>query len=753
MKTNFTLALLFLGSLLMIAQETFNPNTTICWDVSTSMSNRDLEKDFSVLKKVFERNPDQEVQLLLFATDVEEKRYQVKDGDWSLLKEELENVPYDGATIYEALEGKIEHSNVYVFTDGNKSLSKDKMALKGKSFLINSSSNRDVKFLERTALLNKSRLMDFAATLPENIKKSQQKAEVHQRKKKSMIKGTVYVDNKPAADVRVGIKGISDSFLTGPAGGFSIPAEVGDTLVVTSRASKTIKTVPVEIMSHIDVFMASNIVALDEVVVVEKELEKAEMTLTGYGLQKQQAIGYVVSEIDDEDISEVTTSIGDAINTKVSGLEVPQQNAWDREAGGLGSARIRGSGSINMNTNALVVVNGVPMKRSTTSVGSAFISNSNNAAGSYVTTNANMDYIDPANIANITVLKGLAATNAWGSEGRGGVILITTKTAVFDDPKTGKPVDRALLKNNIYKESEEGSGRQVSPTVRALMASASPQDAYHTYLALRNLNAYSGTFYLDVFHYFKKEDPRIAQRVISNLLEHNGGNLEVLRTVAKALSTVGDPQNVVRINQEIIQLAPSDVNAYLNKAKAQIALGHYQEALQELLALQRGNTYFSVNAAPITKTLKREIKNLIFQHQNKLNLANVESEFLNNIKYKVRLVFEWNIPGAEFEIQFVNPQQRYFNWEHTNSALGSRITDELKNNYRLEEYEFYGDMTGKWIINAKYLGEKKDLEKNPLVLKTTVYKDFGLHNQSHEEIVTHFSKPNEKKNIRTLVVN
>lgn len=752
MKKNVVLILFLLGSMLS-AQEVLNQNTTICWDVSASMSTRDLQKDFSVLKKVFERKPDQEVQLLLFGTDVAEKQYSIKAGDWSQLKGDLENVSYDGATIYGVLKGKIKNANVYVFTDGQKSLSKDKMSLNGKSFLINSSPNGNAKFLERTALLNKSRLMDFAAMLPENVKKLGQKAKVDPPSQKSAISGTVYVDNKPASDVRVAVKGLSDSFLTGPSGGFSIPAQVGDTLVITSRISKTIKTVPIEIMAQTDVFMASNIVALDEVIVVEKELEKAEMALTGYGLQRQDAIGYAVSEIDDEDISEVTTAVGDAINTKVSGLDVPGQNAWDREAGGLGAARIRGSGSINMNTNALVVVNGVPMKRSTTQVGSAFESNSNNVAGSYQTSNANMDYIDPANIANITVLKGLAATNAWGSEGRGGVILITTKTAVFTNSKTGKPVDRALLKNNIYKESQEEMGLQASPTIGALVESGSVQDAYDTYLALRDLNESSVVFYLDAFQYFKEADAQIAQSVISNLLENNTGDLEILRTVAKTLSAIGANQNVVRISEEIIQLAPSDVNAYLSKAKAKIALGDYQEALNELLALERGTKYFAVDASAISKTLKREIKNLIVKHRGKLNLANVEAEYLNNIKYKMRLVFEWNVPGAEFELQFVNPQKRYFNWEHTNDALGARITDELKNNYRLEEYEFYGDMTGEWVINAKYLGERKDVEKVPLVLKTTIYKDFGLPNQSQEEIVVHFSKPNEKKNLRKLVVN
>lgn len=752
MNKRLSLLLLLLGTLLA-GQEVQHQNTTICWDVSASMSARNLEKDFSVLTKMFERNPEQQVQLLLFAGHVQEKEYDIKAGDWSALKADLENAVYDGGTLYGVLKEKIKHSNVYVFTDGRKNLSLDRLFLQGKSYLINSNPTRDTEFLERTALLNKSRLMDFATMLPQNMKKLRQASAADAPPTKAALQGTVYVDNKPAPNARVAIKGISDSFLTGPSGGFSIPAQVGDTLVITSRASKTIKTVPVEVMSHIDVFMASNIVALDEVIVTEKELEKAEMSLTGYGLQKKEAIGYTVSEIDAEDISEVTTSVGDAINTKVSGLEIQGQNAWAREAGGLGSAQIRGSGSINMNTNALVVVNGVPMKRSTTTVGSAFSSNSNNAAGSYVTTNANMDYIDPANIANITVLKGLAATNAWGSEGRGGVILITTKTGVFKDPETGKPVDRALVKNNIYKETPKDSEQRISPTIRALRSSGTPQEAYNTYLALRNLNQANVGFYLDAFQFFKEKDIALAERVISNLLEYSDGNVEVLSTVATAFATIGAHRNALRVNDEIIKLAPSDVNAYFNRAKAKIELKAYQEALNELLALQRGKKYFSVNGSAISKSLKRELKNLIYKHRNELNLANIEPEYLNSIKYKGRLVFEWNLPGAEFEVQFVNPQKRFFNWEHTNAASSARITDELKNNYRLEEYEFYGEMSGEWIINAKYLGDAEAVAKVPLVLRTTVYKNFGQPNQSKEEIIVHFTQRHEKKMLSKLLVN
>ncbi|MFS4491561.1 TonB-dependent receptor plug domain-containing protein [Maribacter sp. 2308TA10-17] len=723
------------------SQETQNNNTTICWDISSSMADRDLEKDLSVLEKVFQRGKNQEVQLLLFGINVEEKNYSIKEGDWTSLKNDLQNVAYDGGTVYANLKGKIKNPNVYVFTDGQKTLSKDLLALNGKSFLVNSSPSRNAKFLERTALLNKSRLMDFAAMLPENVKALQQKTANEVPQQRPQIKGTVYIDNKPASSAKVTIKGISDSFLTDASGAFSIPAQVGDTLVVTSRKSKTIKMLPVESMTHLNVFMASNIVALDEVVVIEQQLEEEAKVMTGYRLQNQKEIGYTVSTIDAEDISEVTLTAGDAINTKIPGVEIKGQNPLSRENGGIGNTRIRGNASINMNVDALVVIDGVPMQRSDTS------------GSNYAKTSFNMDYVDPSNIASITVLKGLAATNAWGSEGRGGVILITTKTAQSGGGKGGKPVDQALLKNNVYNESQGELASSTSPTLNALNGSKSLQDAYDTYMALRNLNQTNIKFFLDAFSYFKDKDSQIAGKVISNLLEWNTDDIDVLRVVSKAFSTIGDYENAVHVNDEIIALSPNDVNAYFNRALAKKGQEKYQECLNELIALDKGNTYFSVNASGIKKTLNREIKNLIFEHKSELNVTSIDSKYLNNLKYKVRLVFEWNTPAEEFELQFVNPQKRFFNWVHTNSEIKQRIEDELKNNYRIEEYEFYGDVAGEWVINAKYLGETKIGDEAPLVLKCTIFTNFGYPEQSKEDVLVHFSQANEKKNLKKLFVN
>ncbi|WP_273567084.1 vWA domain-containing protein [Maribacter halichondriae] len=341
----------------ILAQENKNTNVTICWDNSLSMSGRDLEKDFSVLDSYFKKTENVEVQLLYFNIEVTEKNCTVINGDWNELREELQNVVYDGASIFLNLKDKIRHPKVFVFTDGNRLLSKDVLPIPEKSFIVNSSSNKNKAFLERTALINRGRLIDFSKTSEEMVNEKPIEKEIENR---GLLQGTVYIDNRPVSNAKVALKGISDSFLTDESGSFSIPAEVGDTLLVTSRESKTLKIVPVEMMVHTKIFLEADIVSLDEVVVVE-ERQQQELINTGYALYSKDRLGYEVATISEDEISSIEVTAGDAIRNKVAGVDVSTKNSIGVE-GGLAQTEIRGRHSLYMDSNALLVIDGIPKK-------------------------------------------------------------------------------------------------------------------------------------------------------------------------------------------------------------------------------------------------------------------------------------------------------------------------------------------------------------------------------------------------------
>ncbi len=110
------------------------------------------------------------------------------------------------------------------------------------------------------------------------------------------------------------------------------------------------------------------------------------------------------------------TSIDEAMQGRIAGMDIVA-NSGDLGSGA--TMRIRGTSSINSNTQPLIVINGIPYEMQ---VDPSF---------DFATANqeqyANMLSINPDDIEEITVLKDAASTAVWGSKGANGVLVIKTK--------------------------------------------------------------------------------------------------------------------------------------------------------------------------------------------------------------------------------------------------------------------------------------------------------------------------------------
>lgn len=128
--------------------------------------------------------------------------------------------------------------------------------------------------------------------------------------------------------------------------------------------------------------------------------------------------------------------INRVIASKVSGVDVKPLNGL---TGSSNKILIRGMTSVFGDNNALYIIDGVPIGNTTDEI-DHFSKNLTNS-------NRSLD-INPNNIESIEVLKSLAATNIYGSEGRNGVVLITTKTGINRKLSSNPQVQ--LTFSNLY---------------------------------------------------------------------------------------------------------------------------------------------------------------------------------------------------------------------------------------------------------------------------------------------------------------
>jgi TonB-linked SusC/RagA family outer membrane protein len=142
-----------------------------------------------------------------------------------------------------------------------------------------------------------------------------------------------------------------------------------------------------------------------------------EVVVTALGIKREKkALGYAVSTVDKKQLE--LRPEGDVVrllNGKAPGVNI---GATSGLSGSGTNILIRGLSSISGNSTPLFIVDGVPFDGSTNAQTDFRFQNQ---------TSSRFLDLDPNNIENISVLKGLSATTLYGEQGRNGVILVTTK--------------------------------------------------------------------------------------------------------------------------------------------------------------------------------------------------------------------------------------------------------------------------------------------------------------------------------------
>ena len=176
-------------------------------------------------------------------------------------------------------------------------------------------------------------------------------------------------------------------------GNYSIEVSNTQVVLVFRFLGFVTKEVPVGNQTKIDVVLEEDAQSL------------AEVVLVGYGTQKREEVTAAITSVDVSEIQKIPTAdIATSLQGQVAGVNVAVAS------GAPGSdpvIRVRGLGTIG-NNNPLFVIDGIP---------------------------GDLSYVNPADIANISILKDASAATIYGSRASNGVVIVTTKRGTKGDPK------------------------------------------------------------------------------------------------------------------------------------------------------------------------------------------------------------------------------------------------------------------------------------------------------------------------------
>ena len=699
-----------------ISSQELTKKVTLLWDTSYSMIDRSLDNDLNYLNEYFLKNSNSQVNLIKFSNDIILNQfYSVRNSSWLDLKKELQNTTYDGSTNYNKLIIS-ESDEVLLFSDGY-SYDTELPNINVPFLVISSNKENNIDFLKTLTKDSKKEFIDLKTIQTNKSKATEFKT----------VKGRVSDENGYLSNVVVISRDNNLKTVTDSLGNFSIEARNKGILEFRYIGKNTILSrVSESIVKNI--YMTDGNMVLDELVL---ESKKEEVIDNGYGKLDKKRLGYSIETLDGNKIIPSNTNVKDAVAGKFAGVKIGNNDDLSQFVGRGRYTTILG------NQYGLVVVDGLVIKQSNSSRDAGFI--------------ADTGFLDPANIESVTYLKGLAATNIYGSDGSNGVLLIKTKTGSSSYKKKKK---RRLGNTPTYNNDAEIEEIINKPYIKKISKTTSIEDAYKAYISQRKLYGKDVNFFFDIASYFKNwNNPYLVKRILSNVLEvHKNLDVEILRMLAYKYEEFDMFDESVEAYEQIISIKPSESQAYRNLALSYQLNKQFTKA-QEVHNKIYNNKYTEVNSfSGLKQTINSEYKNLVALHNSTLVAADIPDFYKKNTEYDTRIVFEWSYFDAQFDLQIVNPQQRYYTWSHTQNEERSRIIKETAQGYGLEEFFITKKDKGEWLFNLTYYGKKTGDNSIPTYLKITVYNNFGRPNQTKKVTVKELNDLNKKETILKLKI-
>jgi TonB-linked SusC/RagA family outer membrane protein len=203
------------------------------------------------------------------------------------------------------------------------------------------------------------------------------------------------ITGAPLSAVTVSVKGSKTAVATGADGAFTISVPSGSSTLLFSYVGYQVQEIAIGGRTSLEIRLTPLNANMNEVVVV------------GYGTQKKREITSAITRVDAEQFNKGNISdVSQLLQGKVAGLSISKPGG-DPNAGF--TIRLRGLSTLGANTSPLIVIDG--------QIG------------------ADINSVDPNDIASMDVLKDGSSAAIYGTRGSAGVIIITTKSGTRNGPQ------------------------------------------------------------------------------------------------------------------------------------------------------------------------------------------------------------------------------------------------------------------------------------------------------------------------------
>jgi TonB-dependent SusC/RagA subfamily outer membrane receptor len=541
-----------------------------------------------------------------------------------------------------------------------------------------------------------------------------------------VAKGTLRDESGVLPGVSVSIKGKNIGTETDFEGKFSLEVSAGDVLQFSYVGKTTLEADVNPGEMNIKMY-EDNTNVLDEV------------TIVGYGRKVEaKSVTYAVKKINAEELGKAnTTNVADLLTGKVAGIQVTNSS------GSVGSStrvQLRGINSLKGNTQPLYVIDGVPIDNENFGNASSF-------GGVDVPTG--ISDINPDDIESITVLKGPAASALYGVRASNGVIVIKTKVGQRSNYSTNNYVDNRTILNphKFYGKLSIDDLTFESDYIDAYKDCAVMKNCYQIYLNQREQYWNQPVYFVDIADlFYQKGYTSLAFQILTNLVELDLDNYEILRLFAYKMESLNHNNEAVYAYESVLKLRSEDVQSYRDLALAYQKIGQMEASEKLFKYIVSGDVYKVKerrNFEGVNEIVKRELNFLNAQFPTQ---KEEEINYKGNSNYisDIRIVIDWNHNDTDIDLHIIEPNKEICYYQNTKTKLGGVITKDMTQGFGPEEYSIEHAKPGTYYVMIKYFGDNYQKIDNPTFMKVTLYTHYGTVKQKEEVKIIRLNQRNDE---------
>jgi TonB-dependent SusC/RagA subfamily outer membrane receptor len=422
---------------------------------------------------------------------------------------------------------------------------------------------------------------------------------------------------------------------------------------------------------------------------------------------------------EDAEVLEEVVTIGYGTTNRSQGAEVLLLRLLQGNATGVTVTQATGTTksvvTTNKNASPLYIVDGVP------------------------TNKISLDSLSSDNVDSMQVLKDASATAIYGSRASNGIIIITTQKGKETNKKRIEEFN-AMIADKI----ELKPWNPKTPYINILQKETSVAAAYAKYLTIRNDYSNSPMFFVDVADFFDQKNARdIAIRVLTNLVEIEIDNYELIKALAYKLEYFEQYDLAKKMYQKVLDLRPEEPQSYRDLALACELAGDYQQSFDLLYKIYSGELvekdldgrYDGIESVAFV-----ELTRLVSKYGHKLQLNKNQRKFFKEIPVDVRIVVDWNHNDTDIDLWVTDPRKEKAYYKNTETAIGGRMSHDMMEGYGPEEFMLKDAMKGTYQIKVDYYSDNVQKISGPPILKVTMYTNYGKKNEKRKMIVVKLDK-------------